>query len=212
VSGQRPSRVPPRACSLPPPAVTDPTVPGDRAPRPDGDPGHPASPDEHGREHLAERVREAYREEVDHTHQSLLNAATAFTLTFAGLRGLTYAIRYGLLPWGDIVTGGVHLHHYVWGVGLLLVVGMVSLIVDSPRYNPLLGVLYGVATALVVDEFALLLNLRDVYWTKEGRVSVDIALCTIAVAAVYFTARAFWRRLGHELMRWICDVCSQRVS
>jgi len=94
-------------------------------------------------------------------------------------------------------------------VGLLLVVGMVSLIVDSPRYNPLLGVLYGIATALVVDEFALLLNLRDVYWTEEGRVSVDIALCVIAVAAVYFTAKAFWQRLGHELVRWIRDVRSQ---
>jgi hypothetical protein len=186
-------------------------VPGERAPRSDGDLGHPARSDEHGREHLAERVRDAYREEVDHTHQSLFNAAAAFTLTFACLRGLTYAIRYDLLPWGDIVTGGVHLHHYVWGVGLLLVVGMVSLIVDSPRYNPLLGVLYGAATALVVDEFALLLNLRDVYWAKEGRVSVDIALSTIAVAAVYFTAKAFWQRLGHELVRWIRDVRSHHV-
>jgi hypothetical protein len=184
-------------------------VSGERAPRSPGDPGHPASSGDLGREHLVERVRHAYQEEVDHTHQSLFNAAVAFTVTFAGLRGLTYALRYNLLPWGDIVTGGVHLHHYVWGVGLLLVVGMVSLIVDSPRYNPLLGVLYGIATALVVDEFALLLNLRDVYWTEEGRVSVDIALCLIAVAAVYFTAKAFWQRLGHELVRWIRDVRSQ---
>ena len=148
---------------------------------------------------------------MDHTHQSLFNAAAAVTLTSAGLRGLTYAIRHDLLPWGDIVTGGVHLHHYVWGVGLLLVVGIVSLIVDSPRYNPLLGVLYGVATALVVDEFALLLNVRDVYWTKEGRVGVDIALSTIAVAAVCFPAKAFWQRLGHELVRWIRDVRSHHV-
>jgi hypothetical protein len=186
-------------------------VPGERAPRSDGDLGHPARSGEHGRAHLAERVRDAHREEVDHTHQSLFNAAAAFTLTSAGLRGLTYAIRYDLLLWGDIVTGGEHLHHYVWGVGLLLVVGMVSLIVASPRYNPLLGVLYGVATALVVDEFALLLSVRDVYWTKEGRVSVDIALSTIAVAAVYLTAKAFWQRLGHELMRWIRDVRSHHA-
>jgi hypothetical protein len=209
MSGQSSSRVAPRACWLLAPAVPHPTVPGERAPRSGGEPGHPTRSGQQGREHLAERVRDAYREEVDHTHQSLFNAAVAFTLTFAGLRGLTYALRYGLLPWGDIVTGGVHLHHYVWGVGLLLVVGMVSLIVDSPRYNPLLGVLYGIATALVVDEFALLLNLRDVYWTKEGRISVDIALCTIAVAAVYFTAKAFWQRLGHELVRWIRGVRSQ---
>ena len=102
---------------------------------------------------------------------------------------------------GNIVAGGVHLHHYVWGVMLLLVVGMVSLIVDSPRYNPVLGIVYGIATALVVDEFALLLNLRDVYWTNEGRISIDVALTTIAVALVYFLAKAFWRRLGRELLR-----------
>jgi hypothetical protein len=78
---------------------------------------------------------------------------------------------------------------------------MVSLIVDSPRYNPVLGVLYGVGTALVVDEFALLLNLRDVYWTNEGRISIDLALTTIAVALIYFLAKAFWRRLSRELLR-----------
>ncbi|HKG52047.1 MAG TPA: hypothetical protein VKB14_16560 [Actinomycetales bacterium] len=152
-------------------------------------------------EPLSQRVREAYREEVDHTHESLLNAAIAFTFTFATLRGLTYSIKYDLVPWGNIVAGGVHLHHYVWGVMLLLVVGMVSLIVDSPRYNPVLGIVYGIATALVVDEFALLLNLRDVYWTNEGRISIDVALTTIAVALVYFLAKAFWRRLGRELLR-----------
>ena len=58
---------------------------------------------------------------------------------------------------------------------------------------------YGIGTALVVDEFAWLLNLRDVYRSTEGRVSVDVALTTIAVAAVYFAAKSFRRRLGREL-------------
>lgn len=160
---------------------------------------HPSGAKPVGAEHLAERVRDAYREEVDRTHQSMLNAAVAFTITFALLRALTHAIRSGLLPWGNITPGGLHIHHYVWGVGLLLIVGLVSLIVDTPRYNPLLGAVYGVATALVVDEFALLLNLRDVYWATEGRISVDVALTTIAVATIYFSAKAFWQRLGHEL-------------
>ena len=52
---------------------------------------------------------------------------------------------------------------------------------------------------MVVDEFALLLNLRDVYRSTEGRLSVDLALATIAVAVVYFAAKPFWRRLGREL-------------
>lgn len=139
---------------------------------------------------------------MDRTHQSLLNAALAFALTFGALRLLTYAIREELVPWGDVVAGGLHIHHYVWGVVLLLAVGLVSLIVDSPRYNPWLGLVYGAASALVVDEFALLLNLRDVYWTTEGRISVDLALGLIALAAVYFAATSFWRRLGHEVVAW----------
>ena len=173
----------------------------ERGPEPAGEGRGASSSALDGHERLSQRVREAYREEVDHTHESLLNAAVAFTVTFAGLRGLTYAIKYQMVPWGNLVTAGVHVHHYVWGVALLLVVGMVSLIVDTPRYNPVLGMLYGVATALVIDEFALLLNLRDVYWTTEGRVSIDVALTTIAIALVYFLAKAFWRRLGRELLR-----------
>jgi hypothetical protein len=83
-------------------------------------------------------------------------------------------------------------------VGVLLGFGLISLVVDSPRYNPWLGAAYGIGTALVVDEFALLLNLRDVYRSTEGRLSVDLALATMAVAAVYFAAKSFWRRRGRE--------------
>jgi hypothetical protein len=149
---------------------------------------------------LATRVHDAYVEEVDRTHQSLLAAWVAFGVTFGFLRALTYAIREELVPWGNVELGTVHVHHYVWGVALLLVVGLVSLIVDTPKYNPWLGLVYGVAAALVIDEYALLLNLRDVYWQEEGRVSVDVALGTIAALGVYLTAASFWRRLGRELV------------
>ena len=152
-------------------------------------------------EGLGHRISDAYDQEVDRTHRSLLNAAIAFALTFGLVRALTYGIREQWLPWGNIVTGGLHIHHYVWGVALLLIVGLVSLVIDSPRLNPWLGAVYGVAAALVIDEFALLLNLRDVYWSNEGRVSVDVALGTIALAAVYFAATSFWQRLGRELVR-----------
>lgn len=110
----------------------------------------------YSQEHLSTRVRRAYREEVDRTHRSLLNAALAFAATFGLLRALTHAIRLDLLPWGNIVLGGaLHIHHYAWGVGLLLVLGLL--------------------------------------------ISVDIALGTIALAAAYFAANSFWRRLGREL-------------
>lgn len=153
-----------------------------------------------GSQPLGERVSEAFHEEVDRTHQSLLNAAVAFAVTFALLRLLTYGIREGVLPWGNIVARGLHIHHYVWGVGLLLILGLFSLVVDTPRYNPWVGAVYGFASALVVDEFALLLNLRDVYWATEGRLSVDLALGLMAISAIYLAAVSFWRRLGDELL------------
>jgi hypothetical protein len=148
---------------------------------------------------LVDHVREAYSEEVDRTHQSLLMAWVAFGATFGLLRALTYAIRQDLLPWGNVVAGDVHLHHYLWGVGLLLLVGLVSLIVDTPRYNPWLGTAYGVGAALVIDEFALLLNLEDVYWEDEGQISVTVALAFVFVLGCYLLAASFWRRLGREV-------------
>jgi hypothetical protein len=148
---------------------------------------------------LRRRLRDAYSAEVDRTHQSLLVAWIAFGLTFGALRALTYAIHHGVGPFGDLSVGGAHLHHYVWGIGLLMAVGLTSLIVDSPRYNPWLGLAYGIGCALVIDEFALLLDLRDVYWSAEGRVSVDAALVVIVVLGVYVSAATFWRRAANEV-------------
>lgn len=79
--------------------------------------------------------------------------------------------------------------------------GLVNLIVDQPRHNVWLGGGYGVAAALVIDEFALLLNLRDVYWTGEGRIRIDVALGLIALSLVYTAATSFWRALGREITR-----------
>ena len=150
-------------------------------------------------ERLPHRLRHAYAAEADRTHQSLLVAWLAFGVTFGALRALTFAIHRGIGPFGDISVGGAHLHHYIWGIGLLMLVGLVSLIVDSPRYNPWLGLAYGVGSALVIDEFALLLDLRDVYWSSEGRVSVDVALGVLTVLGVYVSASTFWRRAGREV-------------
>ncbi len=149
---------------------------------------------------LGHRIHDAYAE-VDRTHRSLLLAWVAFAVTFAILRALTYSIREGFGPFGDISVGSVHLHHYIWGIALLMLVGLVSLIVDSPRYNPWLGVLYGIGCALILDEYALLLRLEDVYWAEEGRVSVDVTLGVIAVAGVYVSAASFWRAVTREVGR-----------
>lgn len=85
---------------------------------------------------------------------------------------------------GDISIGGVHVHHQVWGILLLLVTGMLEF-----RFQPgspgleILALLFGAGAALVLDEFALLFYLEDVYWSDEGRSSIDAVLLALAVGA-----------------------------
>ncbi|RZS89478.1 hypothetical protein EV189_1245 [Motilibacter rhizosphaerae] len=149
---------------------------------------------------LPREISAAYEQDVDQTRRSLLMAWLAFAGTFGLLRALTYAIHRGWGPFGDVSVGGSHLHHYVWGIGILMAVGLVSLIVDTPRYNPWLGAAYGVGCALVIDEYALLLNLSDVYWQRQGRVSVDLGLGVIAVLGAYVTALHFWNHIVRLLL------------
>ena len=121
---------------------------------------------------LPSTVHRAYQEELGSGQRSALVSWLAFTGTFAGLRGLTYSIRAGKGPFRNISVGGEHLHHYMWGIGLLSGVGAVAVRGEERhRRHPAVAVSYGSGLALIVDEFALLLDLRDVYWAKQGRIS-----------------------------------------
>ncbi|MFH8406966.1 hypothetical protein ACH4FX_19510 [Streptomyces sp. NPDC018019] len=104
-----------------------------------------------------------------------------FALTFGGMRLLTWLIHIDVAGIGDVQAGGVHLHHYVWGILLLAVVGAASLAERSARARAWLGLAYGVGLALVVDEAALLISLEDVYWDTEGGISIALAIAMIAV-------------------------------
>ena len=144
-------------------------------------------------------VRRAYREELGPGQRSALLSWLAFTATFAGLRALTYSIRVGKGPFGNISAGGEHLHHYLWGIGLLSGVGAVAVRGEERhRRHPAVDVCYGAGLALIVDEFALLLDLRDVYWARQGRISIDRGVGGIALAGSYFAALPVLRRLRLE--------------
>ncbi|MFJ8584664.1 hypothetical protein ACIRD2_08380 [Streptomyces sp. NPDC093595] len=105
-----------------------------------------------------------------------------FALTFGGMRLLTWLIHIDVAGLGDVRAGGVHLHHYVWGILLLAIVGAAGPVQRSPRARAWLGLGYGVGLALVLDEAALLISLEDVYWDTEGGVSIALAIAVIAVA------------------------------
>lgn len=104
----------------------------------------------------------------------LLLLASSF-LTFAMTRLYTrLARRHG---WRSGRVGDVHLHHMVFGIVLVLVTGMLDLSMQpGDLWRELLAAGFGVGAAFILDEFALLLHLRDVYWTPEGRRSIDASI------------------------------------
>jgi hypothetical protein len=117
--------------------------------------------------------------DVHPTRRGLVLAWWAFTATFAGLRLLTWLIRIHAAGLGNVSAGGVHLHHYIWGILLLMAVAIFGLVDRSPRVRSLMGIVLGIGLALVVDEAALLIELKNVYWSGFGAVSVAIALILI---------------------------------
>jgi hypothetical protein len=131
----------------------------------------------------------AFQQDLGPGQRSALISWLAFTGTFTATRGITYSIRAGRGPFRNLSAGGDHLHHYLWGIGLLTGVGAVAVRGEERlRRHPGVAVSYGSGLALIVDEFALLLDLKDVYWARQGRISVDVGVGGIALAGSYFAA------------------------
>ncbi|MER6420496.1 hypothetical protein [Streptomyces sp. NPDC001137] len=121
----------------------------------------------------------------------LLLALAAFVLTFLVTRLVTRLIRAGKGPFGNVKAGGLHIHHVVPGVVLTVVGGFGA--VASGRHGftaALCAVLFGIGAGLVLDEFALILHLDDVYWTEEGRKSVEVVVLTAALVGLVLSGFA----------------------
>ncbi len=134
---------------------------------------------------------EAVHERIpDRPRRRLFIASVSFFLTFAGVRAVVYAILHDIPPFHFIQMGGRHIHHLVIGITILLLVGYGWLCeigsgtsASSIFVGRLMSILYGVGAALTLDEFALWLNLRDVYWSREGRSSIDAIILFGALLA-----------------------------
>lgn len=153
------------------------------------------------RTRVGERLRRAYRSTVGEGRHSPVVAWGAFTVTFAVTRAITYSLhREGAGGSGGIVVAGRHLHHFNLGIALLAGVGAVAVRGDERyRRHPLGCAAYGSGMALIVDEFALLADLRDVYWANDGRKSVDAAVGLIGLGGLYLAGGEFWRAASREL-------------
>ncbi|MGH2954295.1 MAG: hypothetical protein ACRDK9_09810 [Solirubrobacterales bacterium] len=118
----------------------------------------------------------------------------AFLLSWGFIRTSAHLIRAQVSWWpGNVQVGGTHIHHLVWGILLLLSVGYVGVVFqpDSP-WHEILAVLFGVGAGLTLDEFALWLELKDVYWEREGRKSIDAVVVTACVAGMVLIGFAAW--------------------
>jgi hypothetical protein len=126
----------------------------------------------------------------DRPRRRLFVASVSFFLTFAGVRAVVFAVLHNIPPFHFIEHDGRHIHHLVIGIIILLGVGY-GWLADigtgeddtSLLLSRLMSILYGVGAALTLDEFALWLNLKDVYWSPEGRTSIDAVILFGALLA-----------------------------
>jgi hypothetical protein len=123
------------------------------------------------------RLRDAHP-----TRRGLILAWWGFTVTFGGLRLLTWLIHIHAAGLGNVSEGGVHLHHYLYGIAILAIVSILGLVERSPRMRAWLGLAAGIGLALIVDEIALLVELKDVYWKGPGEASVAVGVILIGIA------------------------------
>ena len=151
-----------------------------------------------GAEAFGQTVEVAVRgyQEGTTRENALLNLLGSFTLTWAFVRSSTHAIRrrgrFG--PFGDLVLGQHHIHHFVPGIALAFLSGGASVVSRNEALDPWLAIPFGAGVALTLDESALLLKLDDVYWTEEGIVSVQISLAMVSMLSAVVLALRLLRR------------------
>ncbi len=154
---------------------------------------------------LPARMRQVWSERIGPAERSMLVSWAAFGATFGSARLITHRLRAGGGA-GGIVFRGRHIHHYNFGIALLAIVGALAIRGERAAAHPLSATAYGSGGALIADEFALLLDVRDVYWAREGRASVDVAMGVLALSGLYLAAAPFWHDALRELARTLKPV------
>lgn len=142
-------------------------------------------------------IASTYREAVvDEGTQPLLFMLVAFGVTFGITRFITHSIRAQRFSWlGNVEAGDTHIHHLVWGICLLLLTGILAIAVQPPL--EVVAVVFGVGAALTLDEFALWLHLDDVYWSEQGRQSID-AVIVFTIVTGFMLLGAYPVYIGPE--------------
>jgi hypothetical protein len=140
-----------------------------------------------------ELAYQTHIEEAGKEYHFLILAA--FLLSWGFIRTSAHMIHAQVSWWpGNVQTkGGTHIHHLVWGILLLLSMGYIGISFDlgSP-WIELVAIAFGIGMGLTLDEFALWLNLQDVYWTAKGRQSIDAVIVTACLLFIALLGVQFW--------------------
>jgi hypothetical protein len=135
-------------------------------------------------------------QDVSTRENSMFNLLTSFATTFILARSITYVLRgrrtFG--PFRSLRVGRRHVHHYVPGIVIAFASGAGAIVTRDERLEPWLAVPFGVGMGLTLDESALLLELEDVYWSREGLLSVQITLTVLAMLGALALGLRFLRR------------------
>jgi hypothetical protein len=132
-----------------------------------------------------------------HHEAVLFNILQGFLGGFAVARLSTLGIRHGWWPAGNVRVSGRHIHHFIPGIVLAFASGVGAITAQSERVESGLAIPFGVGMGLTMDEAALLLDLRDVYWTRQGLLSVQVSLGVTATLAATILGLRMLRR-GEE--------------
>src|SRR6266545_1857938 len=132
-----------------------------------------------------------------HNETVLFNILQGFLGAFAFARLATWGIRQSWWPAGNIHVSGRHIHHFIPGIVLAFGSGVAALTTRNERVESTLAIPFGAGMGLTMDEAALLLDLRDVYWTRQGLLSVQVSLGVTATLAATILGLRMLRR-GEE--------------
>jgi hypothetical protein len=140
-----------------------------------------------------------YKHFGDRRKERQLFSTGSFFATFASVRLITHAIRAERGPFRNITPGGRHIHHMTFGIAGLLTVGYLWLLeigINEERWGSrATACAYGSGAALTLDEFALWLNLEDVYWAKQGRESIDAVVIFGSLLSLSVLGKGFLQEL-----------------
>ena len=132
--------------------------------------------------------------EAPRTETVLFNLLAGFLASFALVRISTWGIRDEWWPFSNVKVGGRHIHHFVPGILIAFASGTTALLTDDEALEEKLAVTTGVGMGLTFDEAALLLDLRDVYWTRQGLLSVQLSLGATAILSIAILTQRILRR------------------